>query len=250
MPMCATDQAVVVGVGWYPNLDELKGPVNDATEFARWLTAPAGGGLCTPQVRLILSPPPGADPGAARPVAWQVQEAFDDLDAIARVNRANGRGLRVGRRLYLYFAGHGFAPHDPFAPRDEHTALLMANASRERAGYHISGTGYADWFYRAGYFDEVLLFMDCCREVFTSAPLTVPHFSEVIDPDAPNRVLTFYGFATFWSRLSREQPMQQFNGMVRGVFTTALLAGLQGGARDAAGRVTGASLRNYLFYQM
>jgi hypothetical protein len=60
---------------------------------------------------------------------------------------AHGDGAVVGRRLYLYFAGHGFAP------TDTETALLMANATRTRGGHHIPGRSYAEWFYRAGYFN-------------------------------------------------------------------------------------------------
>ena len=147
-------------------------------------------------------------------------------------------GLRVGRRLYLYMAGHGCAPI-----LDE-SVLLMANATRRRAGYHIPGKPWANWFYRAGYFDEILLFMDCCRENYPQAPLNVPSYIDVTAPDAVDRGRRLFAFGTKWSRLARERPMD--DGTVRGVFTVALLEGLKGAAAEPDGRVTASSLAGYL----
>jgi Caspase domain len=242
-----TDCAVVVGINWYPDLDSLGGPLNDAKEFASWLIdqEPGGGGTDDRRVRLILSP---AANGAAvlapvRPVREEVLAAFDWLDDLAVENNEAGHGLRVGRRLYLYLSGHGFAP------QDDQTALLMANATRQRVGYHVLGSAYADWFFHAGYFDEILLFMDCCREVYPLAPLNPPHFMPLTDPNAVNRVRLFYGYGTRWSKLSRERPMPPKNE-IRGVFTSALMAGLRGAAADPGGRVTAGSLYSYLFQNM
>jgi hypothetical protein len=171
-----------------------------------------------------------------------VLEAFDWIDQLAADNDDRGTGLQAGRRLYLYFAGHGFSP------QENQTALLMANATRQRVGHHVAGPAYADWFFRAGYFQEILLFMDCCRETLPLAPLMPPHFLPVTANQAVNQVRLFYGYGTRWSRLSRERPMP--DGLVRGVFTTALMAGLRGAAADVAGNVTSLSLTSYLFQNM
>jgi hypothetical protein len=125
----------------------------------------------------------------------------------------------------------------------------MANATPQRIGYHIAVTAYAEWFFRAGYFDEILLFLDCPREAFPSAPLIPPHFQTVTNPAAHERFRYFYAFATRWGRHSRERPMSP-DGRFHGVFTTALLAGLNGAAADTSGQITGASLRNYLSAEM
>ena len=47
----------------------------------------------------------------------------------------------------------------------------MANATPERVGstYHVLGQYTADGFFKARCFEEVFLFMDCCREVFPRA---------------------------------------------------------------------------------
>jgi hypothetical protein len=243
-PTTHTDWAIVVGVWDYPDLGDLAGPEHDARAFANWVQAPEGGGVPADHVRLILSSDyaPAELARAAQPTDAQVMAVFDELDDLAQSNRDGGEGLRVGRRLYLYLAGHGCAP-----ALDE-SVLLMANATRRRAGYHIPGKPWANWFYRAGYFDELLLFMDCCRESYPQAALNVPGYIDITAQDAVDRGRRFFAFATKWSRLSRERPMA--DGVVRGVFTSALLKGLSGEAADGRGRVTAGSLAGYLLTGM
>lgn len=240
------DRAVVVGVSHYPGgFPELQGPVRDAEDFRDWLIAPTGGGLAPGQVRLLTTPnPPPINVGAACPLDADVRKAFDELEDLALANNATNGPLRAGRRLYLFFSGHGFAP--AAVVRRFETAVLMANATRTRLGYHIPARGYADWFHASGYFDEILLFMDCCREVFRTAPVAGPHFA---DPAGGRPVRGFYAFGTKWKGLARERHFDDV-GQTRGVFTRALMAGLRGAARDAAGNVTTTSLRDYLFTNM
>ena len=234
------DWAIVVGIWNYPDLGNLTGPQNDAKAFADWVRSSTGGGVPENQVRLILSSDfdPADSASRAEPTPGRVEALFDELDDIAQRNKERMEGLRVGRRLYLYMAGHGCAPI-----LDE-SVLLMANATRRRAGYHIPGKPWANWFYRAGYFEEILLFMDCCRESYQQAPLNVPAYIDVTAPDAVDRGRRLFAFATKWSRLSRERPMA--DGAVRGVFTVALLEGLKGAAAEPDGRVTANSLAGYL----
>jgi hypothetical protein len=245
--MNATDRAIIVGIRWYPgkDMENLNASLNDARAFRDWLLEPNGGGLTPNQIDLIISdenpPVAGTIP---QPVADQVWDALDRLELAALDNLGKGQGRRVGRRLYLYFSGHGFAP------QLNQTVVLMANASPSRLIAQIPGRAYADWFYRACYFDEVLLFMDCCRNLLRGGILIPPHFTTDITGANVDQIRYFYGFATKWSRLSRERPIPDPGGPVRSVFTAALLAGLRGGAADPTGRVTAATLGNYLFSQM
>ena len=238
------DWAIVIGIWDYPDLGDLAGPEHDAQAFAEWVQSPVGGGVPADHLRMISSSKfaSAAIARDAKPTDAEVQALFDELDDIAQGNRERGEGQRVGRRLYLYMAGHGCAPL-----LDE-SVLLMANATRRRAGYHIPGKPWANWFYRAGYFDELLLFMDCCRESYPQAPLNVPAYIDVTAPDAVDRGRRFFAFGTKWSRLSRERPMA--DGVVRGVFTAALLEGLKGAAAEPDGRVTAGSLAGYLLTGM
>ncbi|MGH8065960.1 MAG: hypothetical protein ACRERE_12170 [Candidatus Entotheonellia bacterium] len=243
--MANDDWAIVVGIQRYPDLGDLGGPENDATAFYNWLVSPTGGAVPQDHVALILSShyrPPFPSASKAEPTTQHVQQAFDALGDVAIANQDQGDGLRVGRRLYIYLSGHGCEP------QVEEAVLLMANATKVRAGHHIPGKPYANWFYRAGYFDEVVLLMDCCRERYPRVPLSVPPYIDLTAPDAVDRGRRFYGFGTKWSRLSRERTMP--DGKVRGVFTTALLAGLEGAASDPNGRITAASLASYLYNGM
>ncbi len=236
--MSDTDHAIVVGVWLYPGLADLSGPENDAVAFADWLRRPGPGDVPPAQVQLILSsdfaplPFPGVDD--AKPTRDRIETAFDRLDALAQMNKSQGKGLRVGRRLYLYFAGHGFAPM-----LDE-SALLMANATRTRVRYHVAGRSWANWFYKAGYFDEVVLLMDCCRENYPSSPINAVGYGDITGTQGKR----FFGFGTKWKKVSWERQMP--DGKIHGVFTTALLTGLSGAAANLTGLVTADSLKNYL----
>jgi hypothetical protein len=172
----------------------------------------------------------------ARPTTEDVNSSFDRL--IEQGETLGSDIGRLGRRLYIYLAGHGFGIDI------ENTALLMANASRSRTGYHIPGRPYANWFRLSALFKEVVLFMDCCRDDYRRAPLHMPPWVEVRHPDAA-LVHFFYGFATRWSRKARE--VAGSDGRFRGVFTTALLAALENSEPDAQGRVTGSTVANYIY---
>lgn len=241
--MAKNDFAIVVGIHGYPVLQDLDGPENDAIAFRDWLIDPAGGNVPANHVQFIVTSKwkmPFRSVDLAKPTAVRIQAAVEKLQNLAEKHIAKGLELPFGRRLYLYMAGHGFAP------RDDQTGLLMANATKIRVGpgFHVLGEYTADWFYHAGYFNEIVLIMDCCREVYAVPALNMP-YKAVTAPDAVERVRGFYAFGTKWSRLSRERPI---NGVVHGVFTAALLAGLRGAAAEpnTNGQITTDSLWNYL----
>jgi hypothetical protein len=57
----------------------------------------------------------------------------------------------------------------------------------------------------------------------------------------------FYGFASKFGRLAVER---QIDGQMSGVFTATLLDALKGGASEEDGRITGESLKAYLYENM
>ena len=240
------DWAIVVGVRRYPGISDLDGSENDAVDFRKWLVDPAGGNVPPEQVRLILSSqfPDPSDATSAAPTNAEVERAFEWLDDKAEENRQNGIGRTVGRRLYLYFSGHGFAPSKDDA------VLLMANATPRRSGNHIAGKVWAEWIHESGYFEEVALFMDCCRDSYTTVPLRPVHLTKVTDNKDIDKRKRFYAFGTEWARKAWER-LNPADNKVHGVFTTALLAGLNGLAADkSTGLITAASLKNYLHQNM
>jgi hypothetical protein len=236
MKETADDWAVVVGIGRYPGFTDLEGPENDARAFRDWLIG--RGGVPEDHVQLILSSgfPAAPRPTDAEPSAEALEKAFDRL-----FDRAEDNGMRAGRRLYIYLAGHGFEPEV------EQAALFAANATRHRTGKHLPGKLFADWFRRAGLFDEVLLFMDCCREPCSNERLRRVPYSMMFASDAPELGRWMVAHATKWSRRSREKRM---GDEVRGIFTAALVAGLEGEAADEKGEITDESLGKYLYSHM
>ena len=227
--MAANDYAVVVGINHYPNppLSDLQGPENDALGFKDWLVSPTGGAVPDVNIHLILSRdfPAGGKPMAAKPTTGEVDLAFEEI--LEQV-----KDQAPARRLYMFFAGHGIAPP---ATLDE-AALLTANAGRNRMGHNIPGKMYARSIQLSAMFQEVVLFMDCCRDNYVRGRFHNPTWDETPRVDAADTVV-FTGFATKWSRKSREKALED-QGPVQGLFSHAVLTALRGG------RLTGSQLRD------
>jgi len=244
--MAKDDWAIVIGIKSYfdPALAGLQGPENDAREFYDWVVSPAGGAVPKPQAELILSsdfPPFTTVPGAM-PTALAITKAFQHLRDIAEANGQKGIGRTVGRRLYLFLSGHGFAP----ARSDDLTALLTAEATIANSELkHIVGPYMADFFWRARFFEQILLFMDCCRSIMDCAQLYMPFEDE--RASGYDQVRRFYAFGARVAKESREWQMP--DGAYHGVFTRTLLDGLRGSAADARSpsEVTAESLRDQIY---
>lgn len=228
------DHAIVVGIKDYPYLSPLQGPGRDADEFTAWLTG--AGCVPTENVHRVISTATGPKPRT------------DDIDEIflglVRAGRRNDGQL--GRRLYIYFSGHGIAPD---LAADE-SALLMANAARDSIGFHIPGRLYASALKLEGLFEEIVLLMDCCRDDYERFGLKPTPWTPVKSVRG-GRTRHFYGFATRWGLKARERPIyngrvDEANGQYRGVFTTALLEALNGAMHDEARRVTGAIVARHV----
>lgn len=240
------DWAVVVGIDTYfdSHLPALHGPENDAHEFYEWVIAPDGGAVPEKQALRLMSsefPRPFQSLLDAKPTAKEITEAFETLRAVAEGNAQNGDGFTIGRRIYLFFAGHGFAP----SHRQDQTALIVADAQPGNGQIaHFLGSWIADWFYEARLFEEVFLFMDCCRSSDECPQLYTPFDSETAQDFW--KVRRFYAYG---SRAGKEARERDFGGKVHGVFTRTLLDGLRGAAYDPddPSRVTAESLRNLLY---
>jgi uncharacterized caspase-like protein len=257
--MANDDYAIVIGIQVYPGLDDptdpdhapLQGPENDAKAFAAWLTAADGGAVPPEHVDLILSSayhPPFASVLQALPVTQDIENAFLKLYMQSEANNKETGEVRVGRRLYIYMAGHGLGLG---GPQDSEAGLLMANVIPRAAIYCVPGKSAAQWVAQAGFFDEVVLIMDCCRDQYPLAPRPLPFLPITGDLDQVGNVKYFYALGARWARPAREQQME--DGQWHGVFTTALLKGLKEGlARRSrtSRKITGISLRDFLYHQV
>ncbi len=245
--MARDDWAIAVGVKSYfdPDLGGLEGPENDANEFYKWVVSNDGGAVPPGQAQLILSSmyhPPFQSATDAMPTAEAVKVAFDHLRSIADENQKKENGRVVGRRLYLFFSGHGFAP----SHRDDLTAMLTAEARvKQEKLPHILCSYMADFFWRARFFEEILLFVDCCRSIMECAQLYMPYEEERgRDYESVRR---FYGYGARVAKESREWKMP--DGQVHGVFTRTLIDALNGAGYDPKDptKITAESLRDQLY---
>lgn len=211
--------AIVVGLNHYPGITTLQGPENDAKWFHAWLLDNSL--VKAEHAERILSSDYQTEPETidAQPDTMAVDRAFE------RLLRIGIKKEKVGKRLYLFFSGHGFGPTINDA------ALLMANcdASLGITGHYVNAVMYADFLATAAFFDEIILFMDCCRDDLWRAPGRNPPWQSLRNVEGGN-VKRFYGLATQWAQKAREAPTPE--GTVHGYFTRALKAAFEGGAVD------------------
>jgi hypothetical protein len=244
--MALDDHGIIVGITTYPDIAPLQGPELDAEDFFDWLTSSSGGDVPRDRVDKIVSSDfqPSPPAAAVKLPAQEIAQAFDRLQA-ASLGTA-GIPRRLGRRLYVYAAGHGAAL--PFAadPERSDAAFLVADATKFNAT-HVMTKVRALYFLNAGIFDEIAVFMDCCRIPINLIPNYPNYINAIAIETLESERRTFFAFATKWGLNAREKP---FNGVTRGIFTTALIAGLKGAAANPDGTVTSRSLRDYLLLHM
>jgi hypothetical protein len=226
-------RALVVGIEEYERFQPLSGPVNDAEHFYGWLTSPTGGDVPPANVVKVVSAG-----HAGEPYRDQVEDRIADFVAEFDANQG-----RIGRRLYIFLAGHGID-----VGQLEDCGLVMANADVRTSDRCIPGRRVATAFKQSNAFDEVVLFMDCCREVTIQNPTgDLPILAGLPrDPQSPASLL--HGLATQWTRTAGERllPNPESPGAsVQGIFTYALLDGLRR-AGDTNGNVTGERLKGYV----
>jgi uncharacterized caspase-like protein len=234
MPPLTDHYGIAIGIDTYPSLRPLRSSVSDATQFLEWLIDEDGGNVDPAKVKLISSPAAiAADPFDARPVQMEIDRALRDFGAL--------RGARIGKRLYFYFAGHGFGPSF------DNVGMLMAGASMDTLKVNIGLRNYRDYFHETGLFDEVIFIVDCCRDNARDEQTSSPVFKATPVADKAAKVVDFVALAAGYGEKAFA-PVSVVDGERRGILTQAVLEALRGDpkALDPAGRVTAATLQNYL----
>lgn len=225
------DYALVVGISKYADggyLEPLNGPKCDVDNFVKWLLSPDGGYVPDNNVnpfKLV------SDDEAKVPQISDVVRVVKDL-----LKLGNGGEQRIGRRLYIFLAGHGVGPD-----LDE-VGLLTVEATEDAPTY-VDGRRYANLFRGQAVFEEIVLIMDCCRDFDSELPASVFPFKNKYDPGGAHKVKCLWAYGTGFGRASRERD---FSGEVNGIFSYVLMEALRGGAIDGDGRITGASLERYV----
>jgi hypothetical protein len=211
------DFAVVVGVEHYQHFRPLCGAISDAKSFRDWLCDEHGGGLAPDNVKLIESNAEARTP---------VQDEIDDI--LLKVLDA-AEAHQGARRLYFYFSGHG-----AMNPRSvDDVALLLTRWQTSLARLALSIQHYSRKLRGAGLFQELAIFVDCCRSLSVSVvgvePTITREWQYLL-----HSTRTFTAYATEAGKPAFEYPELD---TWQGIFTQTLLAILRrdpGGVRARA----------------
>lgn len=227
--MADNDYALVVAIQHYREGGPatLDGPINDAEDFVAWLTT-------------IGAVPPNnvfpyvlkSDEAANSP---KIHEIWELITTLTGPNPSQ-RTEKIGRRLYIFLAGHGVGEE-----LDAGSLLTVETAGD--IAEHLPGKVAAMVFRKFALFDEVVLFMDCCREWQGDLPDARDPYRRGRKAPGASAVKHVAGFSCEWGKVAREQVV---NGRCNGLFSRALVDGLSGEAADVNGAVTTASLKAYL----
>jgi len=226
--------AVLLAINLYPGLRDLGGPENDIKAFADWLRDPGGGNVEPKNIKVVKSSdfPLATNPNEANP---QERAFINCLDQLVRDPARNWLN-RVGTRLYLYMAGHGFTSGSLEDP------ALFSAAAQNGDTAHIAGLRYANKIVKAGFFDEVVLVMDCCQDVLKASQVVEPTWTPPDrNKDAQVKFMQAYGAPRGQAAFEREETP---GGPKRGFFSTVLIEALRSAKPNpASGFVTGTTLK-------
>jgi hypothetical protein len=219
------DYAVVIGVNQYTSLTPLNGPAEDATAFAQWLTTNGG----VPPGNVVTVPNNG------NPLLPLQDTIDDELGKIL----ANGPGQR---RLYFFFAGHGVAKSTMA------NGICLPKWSQLYSNAALSIPKYLEQIGNPGFFQELVFFIDGCSDFVLNIDPQGPLFNYPPMDEVPE---SFLAFAAKFNNQAQEAMMTVNGNMtIRGLFSMALMEGLNGLAMNEDGEVTTESLRQYLIIRM
>lgn len=226
--------ALVIGIGRYREYPPLNSPGQDAVRFCEWLVTKAG-----------------VPPENIRPVIGERDGVPTNDDIIAAMVKLGLRGKQwQGSRLYIYYAGHGVGPDL------SEVALLPANAMIDGLQGEVFGVvKLLNHFAKTCMFDEVVAFLDCCRDQVEVQVRPLPWAADgpVVNPRDPMPDFNYYslvgsGFSGKSFELLRAP--EAVEATYRGLMTEALLEGLNGAPGavdpDQPDRITTASLQRFV----
>lgn len=210
------DCALVIGISRYASLaDDLAGSVSDALRMTEWLLRPDGGNVRPIDVRLSLS----RRPGDTTPSPAHVPEAGATKTEI--VDALSDLAARGGKRLFIYFAGHGHSAQI-------NNLLVPVILASDFTWVHADNSFTLDSiraFCATMDFPEQYFFIDACRDV--KAPDRAPNYG--VYPAAGSLVIPApeqYGIHATSPGLTANQ-LQGYQRET-GAFTSALIDALEG----------------------
>lgn len=239
------DYALTLGFDHYPNYGSkgrpLSGAIADARAFHAWLTDPdVGGGVPGENCKLLVSSVQTADP--PQPRQYRIDDALDAIWSRVKARR-NDFGEEP-RRFYLYFSGHGQAQ------TYNDVALCLPDWAQNRQGSALSFARYQDFLVECIGFQEVMIFLDCCRTRRVKAVGQRSVLTCATPHDGVGSTGIFVAQATEHGTRAFEAAVGvgvDDEPVVHGHFTEALLAALRGGAARPGGGVPLSALWTYLY---
>ncbi len=237
------DYAILAGVNQYSHrsLSELKGAVGDTVDFLEWLLSEQGGNVPEKNVFWFCTPDPHDEglPDALQQLVAQTARRDAILDAMGNfIERAEDNdGEPIGRRLYVFFSGHGVA-------KSLNDRCFFASDHTKTNDRYLVGPSVAEVFIQSAIFKEVLLFMDCCQ-VYSNQLKDIPlDLNYKTDARAARRVEHFFSYAGEFGQTTREQEIEK--GKFRGILSRSILDGLRGGAATSKNEITANGLKDFI----
>ena len=241
--------AIIVGINEYhpdAGQPQLNGAVADAADFADWALHDHGGGVPPERLYFWTHPAP-ANPSPAlaqylrSPTRWwdlsnpAGTPNFDQPPVVANVTET---ALRAGkkaaaaaresgdgeeRRCYVFFAGHGVQTNTTGATAEVQTCFVLGDFRPDTST--VMGLIPCEDFRRAllgGGFDQVFMFLDCCRVAMTRLNMPAPTIgsANTLFPPSP---LWAVGNAAQKNKIAFETVAAP----IRGAFSKTLLQGLR-----------------------
>jgi hypothetical protein len=241
--------ALVVGINEYhPAAGQpvLSGAVADASDFADWALHPHGGAVDASRLYFWTHPqPPNPTPALAAylaaPTPW-----YDlnhgaippDFSRPPFVNHISETALRAGRdanaaamaagedetrRIYVFLAGHGVQTHTYGATQEIQTCFVVGDFRPDSVT--VTGLIPCEDFRRAllgGGFDEVFMFLDCCRVAMSKLNMPAPSIGSPNSHNPPQPIWGV-GNAAQKNMIAYETEVPP----IRGAFSKTLLDGLR-----------------------
>lgn len=246
--MPQNDCAIVVGIARYrdsQSFPTLKGPINDVSNVKNWLLSRTGGDVPAANVRTLVTAPAllALPETAPLNVTWAptFPEFQAELDSLIRA--PNGEFIsRANARLYLYFSGHGYTNGRWDMPS---AALWGADAWQMTSPANLPGTLFAQAVAKLALFGQIVLIMDCCRDLSATAPYGVPVLPDVT-ADGAERVSVLSVYAVPKDGKAQESVLPDTTGQTVGLMTHALFTGINEMPPDILGRVSADALSNYV----
>ena len=261
--------ALVVGINEYPaaaSQRPLNGAVADAVDFAEWALDPAGGNVPADKlffwtypwpvedlpprlasyfagalpnwldVRGEPAPPDRTRPPMAQEIVWTA-ETTGKLACEAKFAAADANGKD---RILVFLAGHGLRTQQ-IGETTKQTCFVAGNF-RPAISAVADGLVPCASFQRSlrnNRFDEVLLFLDCCRNELAYTSLQALPWCDLVNHR--QELNWSIGYATRDTGVAHETTQVP----IRGAFSSTLMVGLRN-CRDRQGALTVDRLDQYV----